>query len=89
MDKEIIGIIAGILTAASLLPQFIKSLKEKKVEVSPVMFILLLGGNGLWTYYGIFLDDLPIIATNAFATAMDITMLFLKFRYRNNSRSSN
>jgi MtN3 and saliva related transmembrane protein len=81
MDKEIIGMIAGVLTAASLIPQFIKSIKEQKVDVSPIMFILLTGGNGLWAWYGLMLDSLPIIATNSFGLLMDVTMLFLRFYY--------
>lgn len=85
MDKEIIGIAAGILTAASLVPQLTKTLREKKAEMSPVMFILLIGGNGLWTYYGIQQEDAPIIVTNSFAFLMDLIMLFLKFKYRNNT----
>ena len=81
MDKEIIGIVAGVLTAAALIPQFIKSIQEKKVDVSPIMFMLLIGGNGLWVLYGINLDSLPIIVTNAFGFLMDVSMLFLRFKY--------
>ncbi|MHB1177986.1 MAG: SemiSWEET family sugar transporter [Daejeonella sp.] len=81
MEKEIIGMVAGILTAASLIPQFIKSVKDKKVEVSPLMFLILIGGNGLWIWYGIKLEALPIIITNAFSLLMDIIMLFLSFWY--------
>ena len=82
MDKEIIGIAAGIFTAASLIPQFVKSIQEKKVNVSPVMFLLLIGGNGLWVWYGIKLDSFPIIITNAFGFFMDAAMLVLRFKYR-------
>lgn len=81
MDREIIGIIAGILTAASLVPQLVKSIQEKKVNVSPLMFILLIGGNGLWVWYGIQLESLPIIITNAFGFVMDVIMLFLRFKF--------
>ncbi len=81
MDKEIIGIIAGTLTAASLVPQLIKSIKEKKVDVSPIMFILLIAGNGLWTWYGVKLESLPIIVTNSFGFLMDVLMLILRFKY--------
>lgn len=88
MDKEIIGIAAGILTAASLIPQFIKSLKEKKVDVSPLMFLILIGGNGLWMWYGIKLEAPPIIITNAFSLLMDIIMLLLSFLYRKNKIKS-
>ena len=81
MDKEIIGIIAGTLTAASLVPQFIKSVQEKKVDVSPVMLILLVAGNAFWIWYGIKLESLPIIITNGFGFLIDLTMLILLFKY--------
>lgn len=81
MDKQIIGIIAGVLTAASLVPQLVKSIQEKKVAISPVMFILLIGGNGLWIWYGVKLHSLPIIITNAFGFIMDVAMLFLRIKY--------
>jgi len=84
MDKQIIGIAAGVLTASSLIPQVIKSIKEKKAsDISIFMFIILMGGNGLWTWYGIILKDVPIIITNAFAFLMDVVMLILKFWYGN------
>ena len=81
MDKEIIGIIAGTLSAASLVPQFIKSVQEKKVNVSPVMLILLIAGNAFWIWYGIKLNSLPIIVTNGFGFLIDLTMLILLFKY--------
>jgi len=84
MDKQIIGIAAGILTASSLIPQAIKSIKEKTAsDVSIFIFVILLGGNGLWAWYGILLKDLPIIITNAFAFCMDVLMLVLKLKYGN------
>ncbi|RCH56215.1 hypothetical protein DJ568_05640 [Mucilaginibacter hurinus] len=85
IDKQVIGIAAGVLTATSLIPQVVKSLKEKKVEgVSPWMFVVLFAGNGLWAYYGIILKDAPIIITNAFGVIMDITMFILKMKYKDN-----
>lgn len=81
MEKEIIGIIAGTLSAASLVPQFIKSVQEKKVNVSLVMLILLIAGNAFWMWYGIKLNSLPIIVTNGFGFLIDLTMLILLFKY--------
>lgn len=44
MIDQIIGFIAGILTTIAVLPQLIKSWKTKKVmDISPVMFVLILG----------------------------------------------
>ena len=79
----IIGISAGILTATSAMPQVIKTIKEKEAaHVSPFMFAILFAGNGLWVYYGVLKSDIPIIATNCFSLLLDVTMLYLKFRYR-------
>lgn len=75
----ILGMVAGILTAVSLIPQLIKMLKEKKYDsVSPVMLLVLLAGQGLWIAYGIFRDDWPIIGTNAFSSLVNIVILTLR-----------
>lgn len=82
MKETIVGLIAGILTSTSVLPQLIKTVREKKAEdISPIMFLVLFSGTSLWTYYGVLRDDLPIIITNAFSTLLTTVMLFLKFKY--------
>ncbi|GAA4904674.1 SemiSWEET transporter [Mucilaginibacter defluvii] len=85
MDSlEILGLIAGICTSTASIPQIVTTIKKKKVaDVSPFMFLVLLAGNVLWTWYGFQRSDLPIIATNLFSVLMDIVMLFLRFKYRN------
>jgi MtN3 and saliva related transmembrane protein len=81
----IIGITAGVLTAASMLPQVFKTLKTKKAEnVSPSMLIILICGVGLWFFYGILKNDLPIILTNGFSVLINLCMLFLRWKYGNN-----
>ena len=66
---QIIGLAAGICTATSLLPQVVKTIKEKKAEdVSLVMLLVLMAGIILWIVYGIQKKDLPITATNSFVT---------------------
>ncbi|MCX2474430.1 SemiSWEET transporter [Pedobacter sp. MC2016-05] len=80
---DILGIVAGICTSSSILPQIIKTLKKKKAEeVSIFMFIVLMTGNALWIYYGFVKSDIAIISTNFFALALNIVMIVLKFRYR-------
>ena len=74
---------AGILTAASLLPQLIKMLKEKKYEaVSPWMLLILLMGLTLWIIYGFFKKDLPIIVTNCFSFLVNLVMVILRLSYK-------
>lgn len=80
-----IGIIAGIFTSSSLLPQLIKIIKEKKVEeLSIGMFITLMIGILMWIYYGLLRKDMPIIVFNSFSVLLNISILFLRFKYRNN-----
>ncbi|WP_217604411.1 SemiSWEET family sugar transporter [Chitinophaga sp. GbtcB8] len=82
---DIIGFIAGICTATSLLPQLITTLKQKKAqEVSLLMFIVLLMGNALWVWFGVAKSELPIILTNAFSLLLNIIMLVLKYKYKDN-----
>lgn len=77
----VFGVIAGVLTGVSLLPQLIKILKEKKVEnVSIWMLLILLAGLGLWVAYGILKDDLIIMITNSFSFLVNSIILILRFR---------
>ncbi|WP_298734247.1 SemiSWEET transporter [uncultured Chitinophaga sp.] len=79
----ILGLVAGICTSSSLIPQLIKTIKRRKADdVSVFMFIVMMTGNSLWIYYGFEKSDLPIIATNIFSLSLNIVMLVLKFKYR-------
>ncbi len=87
MDEnvEVVGIAAGICTAISLLPQIVKIIKEKKTEdISLFYLLVLLCGLGLWTYYGVLKDDVPIIATNIFSMVLNLTMITLGLVYKKN-----
>ena len=85
--KTIIGISAGVLTAVSSIPQIVKLLKEKKAQdVSPVMYFVLLAGNALWCWYGLLINELPILVTNAFSVLCDIVMIILNYRYTKKSK---
>lgn len=84
-NVEVVGIAAGICTAVSLLPQIVKVIKEKKTEdISLFYLLVLLCGLGLWTYYGVLKDDVPIIATNIFSIVLNLTMITLGMIYKKN-----
>lgn len=83
--EEIIGLIAGIFTSTALIPQLITTIKKKKAhDISPLLFVVMLTGNSLWTYYGFLKDDFPIILSNLFSVCLNSVMLILKYIYRNN-----
>jgi MtN3 and saliva related transmembrane protein len=80
---EWIGIIAGLFTATSLLPQLIKLVREKKAEdISLFFLVILFCGVGLWIWYGILREDIPIIATNTFSLLVNISMIVLGIKYK-------
>lgn len=84
---QIVGIVAGILTSVSMLPQVIKTFKEKKAEdISLVMIIVLMIGVGCWVYYGFLRKDLPIIVTNCFSFLINSLLLILHFKYEESER---
>jgi len=83
ISTQVIGLAAGVLTASSLIPQVVKTLKEKKAEhVSLKMLLVLMSGIILWIFYGIRRNDMPIIATNSFSLLVNITMVILRIRYK-------
>lgn len=83
--EKIVGISAGILTGASMLPQVIKMVKEKKAsQVSIFMLLILISGLSLWIWYGIIKQDWPIILTNVFSLTLNVIMVVLRYKYRNN-----
>ncbi|MEJ7560623.1 MAG: SemiSWEET transporter [Pedobacter sp.] len=83
---DILGIVAGILTSSSIIPQIVTTLKKKKAgDVSLFMFIVMMSGNALWIYYGFSKSDIAIISTNFLSLALNIVMLILKFRFRGNN----
>lgn len=82
---EGLGLVAGICTSSAVIPQLITTIKKKKAsDVSTIMYIVLLAGNALWVYYGVEKQDIPIITTNLFTIILNVVMLFLKFKYKNN-----
>ena len=78
----VIGIAAGVLTAVSMMPQIVKTIKTKKAEnVSVLMLIILIGGVILWIIYGFLKKDIPIMCTNGFSLLINLAMLFLRWKY--------
>ena len=84
MNPGYVGIMAGVLTSFSLLPQLIKIVREKKAEdISYGMLIVLLLGLGSWVWYGLLRDDMPIIITNSFSFLINSLVIVFTIKYRN------
>ncbi len=80
--SEIIGIIAGIATSGSFVPQAYKIYKTKKTQdLSTGMFALLICGIILWIIYGVLHKSIPIIAANSVTVALSLYMLIMKIKH--------
>ena len=78
-----VGILAGVFTSVSMLPQLMKTFKKKKSEeISILMIVTLIIGIAGWIYYGILREDYPLLFTNAFSILVNITLLVLHFKYK-------
>jgi MtN3 and saliva related transmembrane protein len=82
MIVEIIGYSAAVLTASTMIPQIIKSIRTKHVEdVSIAMIIMYTVNTGLWVAYGLLIGAQPIVMADGLACCMGITQFVLKMKY--------
>jgi MtN3 and saliva related transmembrane protein len=82
MSVDVLGYIAGAITALTFLPQVIKTWREKSAkDISLLMFLIAAANEILWIIYGVILDNWVIILTNTVVLAMSLTMIYLKLRY--------
>ncbi|GAA4159118.1 SemiSWEET transporter [Chryseobacterium ginsenosidimutans] len=83
MNENLLGIIAGVLTSVSMIPQLVKVLKEKNAdELSWIMLLILISGLSLWVWYGFVKDELPIILSNSFAVLVNSILLICYIIYK-------
>ena len=83
MDAVIIlGLTAGVITSISFVPQILKAYQTKKLEdVSYTMYLILTIGLILWLMYGILIEEMPVIAANAFGVGCCLFTIGLKYLY--------
>jgi MtN3 and saliva related transmembrane protein len=86
---DVLGLVAGACTSSSLVPQLVTTVKKKKAEdVSIMMFVVMLTGNALWTYFGFVKSEIPIIVTNLVALALNTALIVLHIKYKNGDGSA-
>jgi MtN3 and saliva related transmembrane protein len=80
----LIGFLAGGLTTASFLPQVVKTARTRSArDLSEAMLIVFLAGLALWTFYGVQVGSLPIIAANVVTIGLVGAILVMKVKFRN------
>jgi MtN3 and saliva related transmembrane protein len=78
-----IGLAASICTGVAMLPQLIKTFKEKKPGgISYVMLAVLIVGLAIWIWYGTVKEDWIIIISNAFSLLINLIIVSLNILYK-------
>lgn len=78
-----IGIIAGILTTISAMPQAIKTIRTRDVNgLSFLMYTTLVLGQVLWLLHGLKQQDIGLIFANIISLGINSIILYLIIRYR-------
>ena len=86
---DLLGMTAGCISAITFLPQVIKTWQTKSAaDISLLMFTFATISVILWLVYGIILENIPIIFTNAMVLLFSLIMLYLKYRFRANKKST-
>lgn len=84
VSPETIGIVAGVLTTSSFLPQIYKAIKTRSAgDISLWMITFFITGIGLWLIYGLMINSFAIIGANAITLIFWLVLLFLRLRYNN------
>jgi len=77
-----IGVIAGLCSMASFVPQIVKILRERSAAaVSLHMYAVTIVGFVCWTAFGLLTRSWPVAFANAVCLALVITIFALRLRF--------
>ncbi|HXD55724.1 MAG TPA: PQ-loop domain-containing transporter [Solirubrobacteraceae bacterium] len=78
-----LGIVAGVLTTASFLPQVVRSARLRSAHSFSWLWLVCFGaGVGAWLAYGLALGDAAIIGANAVTLLAVLALIALRIRHR-------
>lgn len=80
---ELMGLVAGILTTGSFIPQVLQIIRTRDVSgISVVMYIAFTLGVLLWLVYGLLNAQIALIMTNGITLVLAMTILIMKVRFK-------
>ncbi|USK36434.1 SemiSWEET transporter (plasmid) [Bacillus sp. F19] len=89
MSVALLGVIAGILTSCSFIPQAYKVIKSKRTkDISIPMYSLCTLGVFFWIIYGLMIKDLAVLLTNIVTFVPTVIILILTVKYQIKSQNS-
>lgn len=84
---EVIGYLATIVSTIILIPEILKALKTHHLnDVAWGMLILSTVSNGMWTLYGFYLNENPLIISSAMSLVMSLYLVYLKTIYNKKTK---
>jgi len=84
---SLLGIVAGLCTTGSLVPQVVKTWREGETNaISTRMYVIISVAFVLWLGYGLAIGSWPMIVFNVLNLALGGIILALKFRGTSNAR---
>ncbi|MEQ1818134.1 MAG: SemiSWEET transporter [Terricaulis sp.] len=76
------GVVAGLCSMASFIPQIIKIVKERDASsVSLLMYAVTAIGFACWTTYGALSGSWPVAISNAVCLVLVIAIIILRLRF--------
>ncbi len=89
IDWTFLGLIAGMLTTLSYVPQIVKGVRTKHLDdISLAMVVVLGTGFVFWTVYGVVLNNLPLIFWDMVSLSLVLVIIYLKLKYRSSEATT-
>jgi MtN3 and saliva related transmembrane protein len=77
-----LGFLAGFLTTISFLPQVVKTWKSRSAsDLSLGMFSVFSVGVTCWLFYGLLLQEIPMIFWNSVTLFLVLIILIMKLKF--------
>lgn len=87
--ESVIGIVAGLCTTASFVPQLVKAWKGEDTEgVSKRMYALSVSAFVLWIIYGAMIGSMVLLIFNLTGLLLSAAILVLRLRARRRAAAS-
>jgi MtN3 and saliva related transmembrane protein len=82
MKKEFIGYAAGVVGGIMMVPQVYKVIKTNSTtDISFMSILLIVLCSLLWIWYGIIIDDFPIILADVIMILEELIILIYKIKH--------
>ncbi len=82
MSYELLGLVAGLFTTFSLVPQLYRVMRLREArDISLPFTLLLAGGNLLWLIYGLLAGLMPILLWNSISLLLSASLALAKLKY--------